>query len=690
MPANLPLRNKGSGNITVYIDPLVQKEQNAICCIKLLLIVALRSGQLDGDIARVLEETAQRQDRTIQWRFPNRPVLPALATVSRIQRRHFEKPARSLQLSVSFKLLGIAAGALVNLRSHDSRRGALRDIAHLDPGFDGANLRVAQLAAGHKSTPTTKDYVGDIQEPQLTNMIIAQHAAGHHSAATTADYIGETQHTSKLKQAPLSERDRLPLYNLRAESNFVDEKAPRFAASSFPAHLRRTTTAELDRFVEAEKENLGHIKEKRHWAREAIVKQRLTKWMAEQKSTKEDCNVQRPVQKCIRGHGRTLTEEMLSLALPAAREAALGKQPGHPVTDCDPSDDDDDEPQVDETDVQVLSKLVSALDDDRTVASAGEDVLLTWECVVPKASLMTSDDPLLLPPDSFVSYFASININKYCKAIRQGTTYESSDFAPRGNSLLPPQRFLFFCGKGQCSYSVHNLRDAVVHMTQCKGSPIVPKPFACFVCGLQLGSKEAVNKHMKHQHGDGWTPRPCPRCPLDPIVIFSYNKEYSAHMKTHELFQGPIQCPRREDGCLRPDALYSKRSTLRQHLRSHHGLTSEQASELYPDMADDSQPNPTGNFQLPPKPDWKCPSPKEIKNCRKMKKDTTNDKRREHLEKVHHWTDEQILEAVPLDEIESAIVRAMKEVARARVSGKQDADSGKSNVSKQAPVDDIR
>jgi hypothetical protein len=59
----------------VTLNALPDTTDNIVDPIKLILIMAIRSGNICGSIGDILHDTSKRIDRLVQWKFPDRPVL---------------------------------------------------------------------------------------------------------------------------------------------------------------------------------------------------------------------------------------------------------------------------------------------------------------------------------------------------------------------------------------------------------------------------------------------------------------------------------------------------------------------------------------------------------------------------------------------------------------------------------------
>jgi len=123
-------------DLVVFINPLEDRSHNAVCVIKVLLIVALRLGMVYGTTIReVLQHAAARHDRMVQWKHPERPVLCQMR--KRSGPLALDKPLPAVQLTAFLRQVALVAGVLDRVSSHAVRRGAIRDSAHLKEAVAG-------------------------------------------------------------------------------------------------------------------------------------------------------------------------------------------------------------------------------------------------------------------------------------------------------------------------------------------------------------------------------------------------------------------------------------------------------------------------------------------------------------------------------------------------------------------------
>jgi hypothetical protein len=162
---------------------------NIICPIALLLIVALRLGNIQAvTVDEVLRNAAARNDKTIQWVHPKRPVLCAFgAGISRVLA---DKPANSHQLSNTMAHAAPIAGFLTTtIRSGDLRRGAAQDAANLESKIKGHATDAVAEFLGHNDTKTTKRYIGGIRDSVYTMRVEENFQDPFNLATTDSRYV---------------------------------------------------------------------------------------------------------------------------------------------------------------------------------------------------------------------------------------------------------------------------------------------------------------------------------------------------------------------------------------------------------------------------------------------------------------------------------------------------------------------
>ncbi|KAK7924686.1 hypothetical protein PG985_006740 [Apiospora marii] len=155
--------------LVVFIDPMDDVKHNAVCVIKMLLVVALRLGRVKYDtIEQVLAHASERHDGVIQWTDPEAPVLSTM-----------------------------------------SGGGALRDVANFETPLRGAADPTTAVVAHHGPhafrNGVTQDYVGPINEPVWNRR--AEDSFDDRLAPTFAakPFKGKTRFTTQEKDAYMDE-----------------------------------------------------------------------------------------------------------------------------------------------------------------------------------------------------------------------------------------------------------------------------------------------------------------------------------------------------------------------------------------------------------------------------------------------------------------------------------------------------
>lgn len=106
-------------------------EDNLVCPIKLLLITALRLGNVEKrSIDDLLLSTQAREDKTVQWVHPERPVFVAFADKDAVVEP--DRPAGDLQLAKTLVQVGDSAGLLTKLQRRDQYPSTAEYIDILD------------------------------------------------------------------------------------------------------------------------------------------------------------------------------------------------------------------------------------------------------------------------------------------------------------------------------------------------------------------------------------------------------------------------------------------------------------------------------------------------------------------------------------------------------------------------------
>lgn len=151
------------------LHPLDSRTDNTACPVVGLLVLALRLGQVHGTtLEQVIDHALARNDRTIVWREPGLPVLPALKGPDWRQ-LDLQKACVTDRIRNVVERAGLLAGIVVKVIPHALRRGHAKDVASLDrKNFRGATTHEVAQTMGQTyvsfSKGITQNYVGNIED----------------------------------------------------------------------------------------------------------------------------------------------------------------------------------------------------------------------------------------------------------------------------------------------------------------------------------------------------------------------------------------------------------------------------------------------------------------------------------------------------------------------------------------------
>ncbi|EMD61597.1 hypothetical protein COCSADRAFT_163032 [Bipolaris sorokiniana ND90Pr] len=155
-------------------------ESIPLCPVKAIIIMALRFGNVKNanSIEELLLNTARRDDKTVQWKDPRRPILPSFTSGHIVL---LDKPASSRQFNATLAEVSVRAGIVARITGHDLRRGSAQDIAAaaakgIVPPLFQAEFAAKELLSHDYRTMfmgVTKRYIGpdqhDLWAPRVEN-----------------------------------------------------------------------------------------------------------------------------------------------------------------------------------------------------------------------------------------------------------------------------------------------------------------------------------------------------------------------------------------------------------------------------------------------------------------------------------------------------------------------------------------
>ncbi|KAE8448563.1 hypothetical protein EG329_009444 [Mollisiaceae sp. DMI_Dod_QoI] len=490
---------------TIHCDPLDNTSQSPACAIKLLLAFALRLGRVHGStLVECLRHTARRADGTVQWTDPDAPVFGQMKGLSPFI--FHQKPAGQEQVRYSLQEMALKAGILEQrIDTRALRRGALRDQAYIKKFISGVATRTTAMIAGHTnasySKGTTREYVGDLEDS---------------------------------------------MYNLRAEQERIDRKAPVFAQEGPSAEWvqERIKSWEIDQFMKAQNMDIKDSKARKR-AGLLIKKQKNEQWRTEAKDqpltgsatpieplrqrTANETNSQAGKMSKKSHQKPTPKEETQKyFSEPSTSAATVPAQQDKIALDdmLDPqlAEYDRVQKELQEAALQSLADAVFVHSGDTDVNS-NDDAALPSD---PAAEIDSVDSALLdthtsaeyapvsssafLEPtqevqlseittmngDDFVHFFSKINIFQIQKQFARDDEAALAQSVPCGNSRDKPTSFLYYCEKG-CGKGLWNREAVIDHEVNCTEEQLCPLENVCHSTVL-FTTKKLLKQHLRRQH----------------------------------------------------------------------------------------------------------------------------------------------------------------------------------------------
>ncbi|KAK8033274.1 hypothetical protein PG991_002672 [Apiospora marii] len=515
--------------LVVFIDPMDDVKHNAVCVIKMLLVVALRLGRVKYDtIEQVLAHASERHDGVIQWTDPEAPVLCVM--VNGRESVYLDRPAHRSQIHHAVQEMALGVGIIDRVCSHDVRRGALRDVANFETPLRGA------------ADPTTA--------------VVAHHGPHAFRNGVTQDYVG-----------PINE----PVWNRRAEDSFDDRLAPTFAAKPFKGKTR-FTTQEKDAYMDEHGMDKSDPYQ-RVYAGKHLKQASINAWRDEERNDL--------------GYTTTAGDASFDDV-----ETESDDDEQFPPSDLDVvQTESDDDVEVNADQLQDLCDLVDGKPDSQaTDQSIDDDVsqLLSFDLPSPEGSKGQLDDtsepnPLLLHGNQFVTHFAKINVFRLKRSFEFNNPEEVVKRVVTGNSRDFPTAFVYHCSK-KCGYTTRWTNVLQVHEVACAHDPntVDEARFACpyTSCDKAYKNQTTLDAHVYAKHK--YRPKPCVLCPDKPNVIYYTKTDMDRHKRAdHGDLDEPLVCPF-NDVCGKQEAFTHKKA-FKLHLRSKpHFKTPAEIAEYVP------------------------------------------------------------------------------------------------------------
>lgn len=408
-------------NRIVRLEALKDNENNIICPIRFLLILALRLGNVFGStIAEVLSTTYRRTDKTVKWTHGKRPVMvaqkpPSAGGALRMLRP--EKPISQPSLWVYLQKIGNLAGLLARIVPHDLRRGSGQDIGNLqNSALPLSNTDVVNASAlGHSYSSmfqgVTASYKGATKVDYWTKRVEIA-ITDPLDLQTAGESYRKLQWTTEDRDNICKEHGVDP-FDQNAGRNICRQVCPKIEAAHYQAWVQKVKAAPGPTIL---KPLAGTKRTHDHISSDVLS---------------ESTNAQID----------------LSNTIPATRSSNL-----------QPVEDDEDDGQ----DIVIDPALLALKDTMSRGGDQGQTDKMQDELTNHLLSQEESPTPtvLTLPPLEFVHHFSSINAvyspSVYLQPVASPAVHAETLKALAGNSRNLPTPFLFECEKKSlngCTYT---------------------------------------------------------------------------------------------------------------------------------------------------------------------------------------------------------------------------------------------
>lgn len=549
----------------------------------LCLAYALRVGAVsERTLAALLDTAARRPVKQILWVRPEDAVFYAL---TRSQHLDFSGPA-GIEILRRFLTKAADLIGMINVPvSHDIRKGAASDLAHLKTGTADQTTRVRK-ALGHS--------VG------AANKGLTDHYIGRSKGDAWAERI--TQSCAESEANPGKEA---------YQETFGVELAP----TGFSFIQRKIATIDIDRWCETQKVDKAD-RAQRYAARNALRRDQRAQWASHQMDIANT-----PVQaapepqtplvtmtnslhdeadsahcpntvSALADSGQAIVTGSTFHSLPSTSSTMpSAKDSSSAPSNKDFIDIQTDDSCIDPGLVTISTQIAFELTDGSSNAAASpsaRDVeALTSQCMTAMTSSYCSTysksavEILYAETDRFVSFLSSVNLSSTCSD-------SISDNIGKGNSRDQPSRFTFHCEVDGCSKEFESRHRRDLHQITCKDTQRMNEVFTEGQAddneSMSLNTPTPAKPGRKrkqvdiNQAGPDF-PKQCPDrdvCKVDKT--FATPHLMKNHRTLHHDKNWPQGVACAVPGCQAPrDHFYVSREAYRRHLSTTHHLNIEQA-----------------------------------------------------------------------------------------------------------------
>lgn len=520
-----------------HISFTVNPKSKCACPIALILILALRFGQLQTDITTCLKTAEKRPSRAVLWKNPSQIFFPSVRSDKTLD---FTQPCHTAIVTNSLKQMYPLAGVTEHLTATSLRRGFAHDLSRVQD-LPQDNYFQVGTALGHtgRGRGTTRVYIGD--DDIAYNGSIAQSING---PARRDAPIGT------YTASPLDFRVKTNEIIDYCQANGMDatDSAQRAKAT---CHLRRKKVAE---FHERARESLHEVVSESSTVQPSTV----------QSSTIPSSTVQSRHENTL-AYGSHQNSTIQSVDENTVHDDSFVAQFPPEIVPFDEIDVAQFQLHDDEIDIidswihsagqpeqgqqpsitfeQMLDQDIN-IDLETSQPSAFEQDLITdiISPSCPSPSIRTEWRNFTLV--EFIDFFSAINeTNNQTKVASRATSGIEC-----GNSRAEPSLFEYRCdtvfdNAEVCQYSTTRRVLFTSHRQSCRPenqTEMKQRLFQCKECPMMFTSPRSVTTHVWNVHN--WTPRACPE-PGCTDFVYDNRPSFEEH---HRRVHAPITCPHME------------------------------------------------------------------------------------------------------------------------------------------------
>lgn len=588
-----------------YLEPLNDVSNSHVCPVSWLLVHVLRHDLVAGrDLQDVLDRAAARDDLTVEFLYPDRPVLTLFGTAP--LHCMLDMPARPDQLLHSIRRMGLVGGMLGRAYTHALRLGGARDVAHLPSSvFDGVGLTndAVRQRLSHTSRTSekgiTEDYTGGASIAVWSEVAKNASTKTHRREPAFASTKGPQP--LDLVSAPVSEQEI-------ADAMTRSKQGCGRKGALFQVHQLRTR--ELASNLDREPRRSAPLPSKpspmpalptrtiQHADMDAIT--------ASARHRKEPESETKAVDPSLAEVAAQLDDEQLGDLAAQLSQADVDELETTLIGTGARTTLDTDTllfvPQEEELNLDQINENTGlSVAEDAQVQEAAK-VLLDDQGVVP--SLGTT-------PADWVTAYARVNVVdnssfaglwlKHCRdpaCVPVGPEFERifAKFCNQGGSRDEPSPKLYYCRTSGCPFvTVHRdpLRsheescneDRAVKLSEGLTATEAGQVVKCAYQGCiwtaspgALRPEHALQTHIRTMHD--FVPKPCPDSGCDPNRVYQDQASYDYHMSHKHSGRWPVWC--KVPGCQHPRP-FANMHSYKYHLEHPHKLDSESLVQYLPE-----------------------------------------------------------------------------------------------------------